>query len=78
MDRQGIWHRGGNGKITERGKGVSTGDLSVQGQKDGKMRPASPASHGQPNMVYLKNVHHSGSSFSVYILPYKTHMCLVI
>lgn len=26
------------------------GDLSVQGQKDGKMRSASPASHGHPNM----------------------------
>lgn len=54
MDRQGIWHMSGNGKITERGKEVGTGDLSVQGQKDGKMRSASPASHGHPNMFPKK------------------------
>lgn len=35
MDRQGIWHTGGNGKITERGKGVGSSDIFLS--KDKKM-----------------------------------------
>lgn len=35
MDRQGIWHTGGNGKITERGKGLGTRAISLS--KDKKM-----------------------------------------
>lgn len=35
MDRQGIWHMGGNGKITERGKGVGSSDIFLS--KDKKM-----------------------------------------